>query len=178
MARTNFKFTPQDIAIYLFLENISHKRENEILCDLFENYYQMLVEDYCKSYLQFKQCVLNLLNVYELDNISYHEAELILMEMKHTNFYFDKEFDDINAYFKLIWLQLMYSGISYRKMKLRNLLRDFGYKRRTTLLINHIKQAIDNLNLKIYLRGYVSCDICDISLDDVIVIRLRDKNKF
>ena len=37
MVWTKYKLMPQDIAVYLFLENASHKRENEILSDLFEN---------------------------------------------------------------------------------------------------------------------------------------------
>lgn len=172
MEQTKYKIIPQDVAVYLFLENASHKRENEVLWDLFENHHQMIVRDYCKSYLQFKQSVMNLLNIYALDDASYNEAERILQEIENAELYSDEEVDCFAAYFKLIWLQLMYSGISYRKMKLRNLLRDFGYKRRTTLLIHNIQQAIDNLGLRIYLRGYVSCDMCDISLDDMIVIRL------
>lgn len=177
MEQTKYKITPQDAAVYLLLENASHKRENEVLWDLFENYNQMIVLDYRKSYLQFKQSVMNLLNIYALDDASYNEAELILKETENTEFYYNDEVDCFAVYFKLIWFQLMYSGISYRKMKLRNLLRDFGYKCRTTLLIHNIQQAIDNLGLKIYLRGYVLCDMCDISLDDMIIIRLIEKNE-
>lgn len=172
MVRTKYKITPQDVAVYLFLENVSHKKENEILYDLFYNHNHVIVWDCCKSYLLFKQCVMNLLNIYELDDTSYNEAELILMETAHTGLDAEDEADCFGAYFKLIWLQLMYSGISYRKMKLRNLLRDFGYKRRTAVLINNIQQAIYNLGLRTYLKGYISCNIYDISLDDVIVIRL------
>lgn len=177
MAWAKYKLMPQDIAVYLFIENAPHKRESEVLWDLFENHNQMIVRDYRKSYLQFKQSVMNLLNIYELDDASYNEAELILKEIENTEFYTYEEKDCFAAYFKLIWLQLMYSDISYRKMKLRNLLRDFVYKRRTTSLIHNIQQAIDNLDLKIYIRGYVSCNMYDISLDDVVIIRLIEKNE-
>ena len=37
MTDTKYMITPQDAAVYLFLENASHKRENEVLRDLFEN---------------------------------------------------------------------------------------------------------------------------------------------
>ena len=69
---------------------------------------------------------------------------------------------------------MRYSGIAYRKVKLRKLLRDFGYKRRSEKLTSRIQQAIDKLELKIYLRGYVPCSIDAISLEDVIVIRLGE----
>ncbi len=174
MIDTKYMITPQDTAVYLFLENASHKRENEVLHDLFENHNQSIVREYAKDYLKFKQCVMNLLNIYELDDVSYNEAELILKEIENTEFYSNEEVDCFAAYFKLIWLQLMYSGITYRKIKLRNLLRDFGYKRRSAALINNIQQAIDNLGLKTYLRGHVPCNICDVDLDDVIIIRMID----
>lgn len=176
MVWTKYKITPQDAAVYLFLENASHKRENEVLWDLFENQNQMIVLDYRKSYLQFKQSVMNLLNIYALDDASYNEAELILMETEHGNLYSDEEADCFGAYFKLIWLQLMYSGISYRKMELRNLLRDFGYKRRTAQLVNSINNALNALRLKTYRRDYEKCDICNAGLDDMIIIRLMKKN--
>lgn len=33
-----YKLTPQDIADYMFYENITHKREIEILLDLFDSH--------------------------------------------------------------------------------------------------------------------------------------------
>ena len=156
MSHTAYWITPDDVAVYLFLENTSHQRENEILWDLFENHKAHIPTEYGSTYLQFKQSVMNLLNIYELDAVSYDEAALILMETEHTSLYSEEESDCFDAYFKLIWLQLRYSGIAYRK------------------LTSRIQQAIDNLELKTYLRGYVPCSIDAISLEDVIVIRLGE----
>ena len=141
---------------------------------MFENHKAHIPTEYGSTYLQFKQSVMNLLNIYELDAASYDEAALILMETEHTSLYSEEESDCFDAYFKLIWLQLRYSGIAYRKVKLRKLLRDFGYKRRSEKLTSRIQQAIDKLELKTYLRGYVPCSIDAISLEDVIVIRLGE----
>ena len=174
MSHTAYWITPDDVAVYLFLENTSHQRENEILWDVFENHKTHIPTEYGSTYLQFKQSVMNLLNIYELDAVSYDEAALILMETEHTSLYSEEESDCFDAYFKLIWLQLRYSGIAYRKVKLRKLLRDFGYKRRSEKLTSRIQQAIDKLELKTYLRGYVPCSIDAISLEDVIVIRLSE----
>ncbi|WP_337663574.1 hypothetical protein, partial [Suilimivivens sp.] len=81
MAWTKYKLMPQDIAVYLFLENASHKRENEILSDLFENHNQMIVWDYRPDYFLLKRSVMDLVNLYELDGREYHEAERILLEI-------------------------------------------------------------------------------------------------
>ena len=106
MSHTAYWITPDDVAVYLFLENMSHQRENEILWDLFENHKAHIPTEYGSTYLQFKQSVMNLLNIYELDAVSYDEAALILMETEHTSLYSEDESDCFDAYFKLIWLQL------------------------------------------------------------------------
>ena len=43
MVYTKYKFTPQDIAIFLLLADFSHQRENEMLSDLFEVHNQEIV---------------------------------------------------------------------------------------------------------------------------------------
>ena len=75
MSHTAYWITPDDVAVYLFLENTSHQRENEILWDLFENHKAHIPTEYGSTYLQFKQSVMNLLNIYELDAVSYDEAK-------------------------------------------------------------------------------------------------------
>ncbi len=171
MVHTKYKLTPQDAATYFFIENFSHKREREILLDLHEYHNQMIVWDYRHEHLLFKQSVMNLLTLYELDDRTYNEAELILREVDST-IEADTDADYFGAYFKLIWLQLMYSGISYRKIKLRTLLRDFGYKRRSEALTSSMIRALNALGLVTYLRNYEVCDIRDVKLDDMIMIRL------
>ena len=93
MSHTAYWITPDDVAVYLFLENTSHQRENEILWDLFENHKAHIPTEYGSTYLQFKQSVMNLLNIYELDAVSYDEAALILMETEHTSLYSEEESD-------------------------------------------------------------------------------------
>ena len=171
MVHTKYKLTPHDAATYFFIENFSHKRESEILLDLYEHHNEIIVWDYRRDHLLFKQSVMNLLNLYELDDRTYNEAELILREVDST-IESDTDADYFGAYFKLIWLQLMYSGISYRKIKLRTLLRDFGYKRRTEALTNSMIRALNALGLVTYLRNYEACDIRDVKLDDMVMIRL------
>lgn len=56
-----------------------------------------------------------------------------------------------------------------------DLLRDFGYKKRTASLMCHINRTINMLGLKTYLRYYEECDISDAGLDDMIMIRLFAK---
>lgn len=173
MVYTKYKIIPHDVVKYLRIENFSHKKESEIILDLFENQNEMIVWDYRRDYLLFKRTIKNLLNLYELDDRDYSEAELIMIDAEGFATDEDKEVDYFGVYFKLIWLQLMYSGISYKKIKLRTLLGDFGYQRRTEALINNMIRALNALGLVTYLKNYEVCNLYDAKLDDMIMIRLR-----
>jgi len=79
----------------------------------------------------------------------------------------------IESYFKIIKLEFMYvPKKDYSKIKLRRLLKMFGYKRRSAQLVDSIKRTLGALKLKTYLRGYVPCDIAEIGIDDMVMIRL------
>lgn len=117
--------------------------------------------------------IMDLLNLYELDDRDYSEAELIMIDAEGFATDEDKEVDYFGVYFKLIWMQLMYSSISYKKIKLRTLLWDFGYQRRTEGLINNMIRALNALSLVTYLKNYEVCNLYDAKLDDMIMIRLR-----
>jgi hypothetical protein len=78
----------------------------------------------------------------------------------------------IEEYFKIIKLELAYGkGKDYRKIKLRRLLKVFGYKRRSVQLVDNIRRVLGALKLKTYLRDYVPCDIAKIGIDDMVMIR-------
>ena len=172
MVHTKYKFTPQDIAIFLLLADFSHQRENEMLSDLFEVHNQEIVWNYRQNFIHFRSSVKHYIAVYELNDYDYAEAKLIMKELGISEF--DQEQPDyFGAYFKQVKLHLLYSGADYRKMKLRTLLKDFGYQRRNTVLMDNMNRAIYSLGLQTYLRNYEPCNIADIKLDQIVMIRLK-----
>lgn len=163
--------TPKDLAIYILTEDISHRYANEVINDIFENHSEMIVPDCRDSYIRFKKSISELLNIYELDNIEYREAELIMCEINNVSMYREEDSDKLTSYFKLIKLQLMYSDIGYRKIKLRNLLKMFGYRRRSSALVNRMESTLNALGLKTYLKKRIPCNISTVKLNDMIIIR-------
>lgn len=171
MIYTKYKFTPVDLANYIFTEDLSHHRTNEVIWNLFKNFNMLIVYPFRNDYMKFKKVILEQLNLWELNDKEYTEAELIMYEI-NNNIFSEYDADYFSMYFKLIKLQLMYR-VNYKKIKLRNLLRDFGYKRRTSELMISMNRILDALGLKTYLKNYELCNICDIDLDDMIIIRLN-----
>lgn len=72
---------------------------------------------------------------------------------------------------KIIKLNLMYTPrIDHKKIKLRTLLKEFGYERRSAKFVDSVNRTLKNLGLETYLKKYKKCDI---KINDVIIIRLE-----
>lgn len=171
-----YKYSPFDIAIYFKTENLTIREEYLIVESLWEKHKELLQDCYCKE----KKIFLNSLKheLYKIEGIldCADEINLILKEMGSSYRVGELEFEHnvIDSYFKVIKLRLSYThGTEYCRIKLRTLIRAFGYKRRTAALVEYINSTIDSLGMKVYLRGKEPCSIGEVSLDKVIVIRLK-----
>ena len=60
----------------------------------------------------------------------------------------------------------------YVRMKLRTLLKAYGYKRRTQELLKYLRECMMFYHMQTYLRGKEECDIGEIGLDEMITIRV------
>lgn len=173
MIYTKYKFIPKDIAGYFINADFTHTKQNEVLTDIFENHNNSVVFPYRNDFLLLKRTVDDLMIKYESDNETLDEVQVIMWEMGECGLMLDEgNYDRLGAYFKLIKLQLMYSGITCKKIKLRTLLKDFGYKRRTADLVSRINRAFSALGLVTYLKKRKQCNIGQVKLDDMIIIRL------
>ena len=86
---------------------------------------------------------------------------------------FVTDFFDIDLFFKMKRLQILYfNGHNYVRIKLRTLLRAYGYKRRTQELLKYFYNCLHFYHLQTYLRGREKCDIGEIGPDDMITIRV------
>ena len=84
------------------------------------------------------------------------------------------EYPEIDLFFMIMRLRLLYvSGQGYTRMKLRTLLKHYGYKRRSAAITKHVQDCLSFYRIKSYLRGGQECDVKEISLDDMITFRIR-----
>ena len=88
-------------------------------------------------------------------------------------YYSEDDFYNIRSYFMELRLRIVFlDNQDFVRMKLRTLLRDHGYKRRTTGLNAYLKQCMYFYHIETYVRGGDTCDIENISLDDMITFRV------
>ena len=170
----NCVFTPDDIAIFLLKTDFTLSDEQMVLYSLWEEKRQMTPKDNHDKFAFIREIRREMTSYKYKEDM--HELDLIMREIDPDYVLLSpkEEYDYIFKFFKVIRLELLYiMGKEYYKIKLRNLLKRFGYKRRSQSLINHITQSLTILSLTTYLRGHIPCDVKTIALDDMVMIRLK-----
>lgn len=81
---------------------------------------------------------------------------------------------DLNLFFKSIRIRILFlNERDYTRIKLRTLLRMYGYHRRSQKLLQHIRDCLFFYHLQPYERGNVKCEIDDIPIDEMITFRVQ-----
>ena len=106
------------------------------------------------------------------------EFPVIQKDMSHINRDLNadlliSDFSDLDLFFKSMRIRILYgNGNNYVRIKLRTLLKQYGYKRRSQLLLQHINRCMQFYRLELALRGGVYCSIEDVSLDQMLTFRV------
>lgn len=86
---------------------------------------------------------------------------------------FISEASDLDLFFKSLRIKILFLGTqNYTRIKLRTLLKKYGYQRRSQKLLQFINKCIFFYHIQPYVRGGVECDIETISLDEMITFRV------
>lgn len=173
-----YLFTPQDIAVFALASDFTQSDERDVIRDIWENDKPSIPAKYRQDYPLFRRHINLELSKYDGALSDVDELNILMCDTEHA-FYVDGSINEqgiIESYFKIIKLGLTYvEGKDYRKIKLRRLLRQFGYKRRSAQLVEYIQRTLVALGLKTYLKGYAPCNIAEIGIDDMVMIRLNGR---
>ena len=89
---------------------------------------------------------------------------------------FLSDFSDLDLYFKEVRFRLrFFSDCGYVRIKLRTLLKQYGYRRRSAKLLEHLEQCMVFYHLQPYLRGRIPCKLSEIPVDEMIIFRLLEE---
>lgn len=77
---------------------------------------------------------------------------------------FLSDFSNLDLYFKGVRFRLrFFSDSGYIRIKFRTLLKEYGYRRRSVKLLEHMEQCMAFYQLQPYLRGGQPCQLSEIS---------------
>lgn len=139
-------YKPKEVAMYLKLSDLSYSKERA-----------MIEKIYPQDTLHYERLV---------------DAQLELLGEGLPSI--SNQDEALWSFFRVIKLRLVYNDdCEFIRVKLRTVLKEFGYKRRSDKLMNEIQVILDELQLDTFLKGYVSCMMKDIALDDFVMIRLK-----
>ena len=86
---------------------------------------------------------------------------------------YQRDFLGLDLFFKQARIRILYGyRKNYVKIKLRTLLKEYGYKRRSQNLVLHIQDCMEVYGLEATLRGGVPCNIAEVGLEAMLTFRV------
>jgi len=174
-----YLYTPKDFAVFFLVSDFSWSYERVIINDVFHSKINLVPVKYRKNKKLFFQHIYNEISKFDgtLDDEDFIALTLLLRDTDQPlqiEYKINSEKNFLERYFKIIKFELLYiKDRDYKKVKLRRLLKVFGYKRRSQKLIENIKRTLSALGLSTYLKNHIPCNIAEINIDDMIIIRLK-----
>ena len=175
---TELYYNAYSVAYFVVSQEMGSKTQMAFLENLYEDekgfilpYYKWNKKAFFSDVLYFEDY---LIDREKLDK----EFPVIKKDITASGRQFDiaekmSDYPDINLFFMIMRLRLLYvSDQGYTRMKLRTLLKHYGYKRRSVAITKHIQDCLSFYRIKSYLRGGQECDVKEISLDDMITFRI------
>ncbi|MBS3198194.1 hypothetical protein J0J70_01510 [Turicibacter bilis] len=155
-----------DIATFLSVIDVSYIRERQIISKLYQDlqYEGSLNEFMLKVDEQLEQLDVQVMK--EIDELQSQMKENLI------SCHFEK---DMAHYLKVMKLRMQYTEIDYVKIKLRTLLKQLGYKRRSDKLVAELNEMFQQLGLMVYKKGGILGDLSELALDEFMTIRLRSE---
>lgn len=171
-------YSALDLAIIISSLNLGCREEAELLKRIWHNERAYLLSEYRKNFRKFMLDVYYWL-IYRFDKPAI-DAEFpainrdfaVIGKKIDINDY-TCEMLDLDLFFKSIRIKILYTGTQhYVRIKLRTLLKQYGYKRRSAKLLQYINECLHFYHIATYVRGEVECNFGDISLDEMITFRI------
>ena len=114
-----------------------------------------------------------------INNTEVYKDEIVAINKDIIGFNLGGESQDyedlrtVNLFFKDMRVKILYLNYqNYTRLKLRTLLANFGYKRRSEKIVRYIRDCLMFYHIKTTLRGNIPCDIEQIGLDKMVTFRV------
>ena len=171
-------YSALDVAVIISSMQLGCRDESRILDLIWEGEKPFLAIPYRTNQRKFILDTYHWIQYFYYKPVIDREFPAIQKDLAHSNRALQAEqltndFLDLDLFFKSIRIRILYGdGNDYVRIKLRTLLKQYGYKRRSQLLLQHINRCMLFYHLEATLRGGVPCSIEDADLDQVLTFRV------
>lgn len=166
------------LAYFIVSQEMGSRTQMEFLDKIYETEKEFLHPDYRGCRKEFLSDVLYWSDyLVDKENLDAEFPE-IEKDFQSTGRELDRmsmmsDYPEFDLFFMILRLRIKYTGNQgYVRMKLKTLLRNYGYKRRSRQLMNHIRDCMMFYHIQSYLRNGEKCDIGMINVNDMIVFRV------
>lgn len=171
-------YSALDVAAIISGMELGCRAENAMIDSIWEGEKQFLDPEYRMNQRKFILDVYYWLQYFYEKPMIDQEFSAVQQDVMNSASILDEEqylsdFSDLDLFFKKIRIQILYGhGNDYVRVKLRTLLRQYGYQRRSPRLIQHINRCLYFYHLEITVRGGIPCFIEDVGLDQMLIFRV------
>lgn len=175
---TELYYDPYSLALFMVSREMGGRRTMEFLENVYTEEKAFLYPDYARDKKAFFSDTLYWME-YLIDKETLDaEFPVVEKDFKAAGKTFVREsmmsdYPDIDLFFMFMRLRILYvDKQNYERMKLRTLLRNYGYKKRSPAIVKHINECLIFYHIQPYLRNYEQCQIEHVDLDDMITFRV------
>ena len=170
-------YSSLDLAIIISNWQLSIVKESQFINNVWEEEKEYLLKEYRTNRKKLILDVKFWLNYIEDETKLSSEFPVVnkdLLAIGSEKVYsMEDSFINLDIFFKNLRLRILFfEERSYVRMKLRTLLKEYGYLRRSKQLVDYVNKRLYFYHIQISLRGDDVCGIGEIALDDMVTFRV------
>ncbi len=173
-----YAYSTLDIAWIIDGMTLGCRRQYQVMEAIWKKEKTHLELKYLESYRRFVLEIQYWMHYLHEKNLLDQEFTAIQQEIAALNGSlqaedYQRDFWGLDLFFKRARIRILYGyRKDYVKIKLRTLLKEYGYKRRSQNLVLHIQECMEVYGLEATLRGGVPCNVAEVGLDAMLTFRV------
>lgn len=173
----SYLYTPYELALIIQYHQMTCDQYIGLLQNIhrYDNIY--VQPEYRSNQKKFILAVMDKLNYISDPETYLSEQSDVEKDMKDYGLINNSKTDDTehtfsHLIFKELRIRILYiNQKGFSKMKLRTLLSELGYKRRSSSVIGYIYDCLLFYHIETTLKGNVPCSVAEIDIDDIVIFR-------
>lgn len=172
-------YDAESLAWIFVKSGLSMKEQSQVVNGIYQADLRRLHPRYRKSKLKLVREISSrqewILHHRELE----HDVSAVLLDMNDLHpgedavLHFLDENQHLERFFKSVRLQLLFlPDKEYVRAKLRTIMKEYGYKRRSEKFQQYLEECLRYYRIKVFLKGGSEIRIRDAKVDDMLILRI------